>query len=109
MHLLHVFLGYAMTIITCVMSFLAIKWQNWTVKIAFHNILGVIVLAAVLVAWITGMLSSLFSKFSTPKPWTDKDTARKIGDFHAIFGKLLLLVGNFTCAIGVVSYCKNKI
>ena len=109
MHLLHVFLGYAMTIMTCVMSLLAIKWQNWTVKRNFHNILGVIVLGAILVAWSTGILTSICSKFSTPKPWTDKDTARKIGTFHAIFGRLLLLLGNFTSAIGVVAYCKKKI
>ena len=109
MHLLHVFLGYAMTIMTCVMSLLAIKWQNWTVKRNFHNILGVIVLGAILVAWSTGILTSICSKFSTPKPWTDKDNARKIGTFHAIFGRLLLLLGNFTSAIGVVAYCKKKI
>jgi len=109
MHLLHVLLGYSMTILTCVMSFLAIKWHNWTVKRAFHNILGVIVLCAVLLAFFTGMVSSLLSKFSSPKPWNDKETARKIGTFHAIFSRLLLLLGNFTSAIGVVSYCKNKI
>ena len=106
MQIMHSLSGYAILILTVVMSLLMIKKYGWKIKNDLHTILGVIVLAAVFIAVLSGMARMSLGK-SEPARWVPKDNAMRVGKVHKFVGFAILLLANVTCLTGVISYTRG--
>lgn len=105
MHIIHLFSGIAIFILTVVSALVLISKFNWKITSELHSIIGVVVLALVSIVTFSGIarIAVIKGKYSD----TNEDKGMKVAKFHRLSGYFILLIANIAMFTGSGHYLKD--